>query len=226
MDLEKDRFNSTMPGPSAAGDTPARIKRLPVDRRGYHVPKFVPWIDGQPDFRCADEAYWQQAVRQHLCWICGEPLGRWFSFVAGPMCAINRVSSEPPSHRECAEYAARTCPFLTMPKAKRPARPLPAGTKEPPGVFLEHNPTVCMVWTCSSYQLVKVANGFLVQMGEPKDVGFFREGRTASRDEILEAVNIGFPHLEREAESRGEVACAALHAQKQKFLARLAMQPE
>ena len=35
---------------------PSRIAALPVDERGYPVPWFVAWIDGKPEFRCADPA--------------------------------------------------------------------------------------------------------------------------------------------------------------------------
>jgi hypothetical protein len=42
----------------------------------------------------------------HLFW-------RW-SFVVGPMCGINRNSAEPPSHKECAQWSARNCPFLSV----------------------------------------------------------------------------------------------------------------
>lgn len=28
------------------------------------------------------------------------------TFVVGPMCELNRISGEPPSHRECAEFSA------------------------------------------------------------------------------------------------------------------------
>ena len=51
------------------------------------------------------------AYRRKICFLCGEPLGRFAAFVIGPMgSSINRVSSEPPAHRDCAEYAVRACP--------------------------------------------------------------------------------------------------------------------
>jgi len=46
-------------------------------------------------------------VRHKRCWLCGQPLGKFMCFVVGPMCAINKTSAEPPSHRDCALYAVQ-----------------------------------------------------------------------------------------------------------------------
>src|SRR5262245_39698608 len=83
---------------------PPRIKRLPLDARGYPVPWFVAYVDGVPDFRIVDTPKIGVAWNKQRCWICGGQLGRYLAFAIGPMCAVNRVSSEPPSHLECAMY--------------------------------------------------------------------------------------------------------------------------
>src|ERR1700757_2055277 len=96
---------------------PARIQSLPVDARGFPVPWFVEWFhaDGTPfeypemsiragdypDFRVVDSRKFGIAHREKRCWVCGGPRGKYVAFVIGPMCAINRVSSELPSHRDC-----------------------------------------------------------------------------------------------------------------------------
>src|SRR5215510_204714 len=98
---------------------PRRMQSLPVSDRGFPVPWFVPWVNGQPEFRAMDGRKFELAVGKKLCWVCGQPLGTRFAFVVGPMCGINRISSEPPSHRECAEFSAMGCPFLSMPKMVR-----------------------------------------------------------------------------------------------------------
>jgi hypothetical protein len=95
---------------------PSRMKTLPVDERGYPVPWFVDWVDGKPEFRAMDGNKWESAVRYRLCWVCGGTLGVNKSFVAGPMCGINRTSAEPPCHLECATWSARNCPFLKNPQ--------------------------------------------------------------------------------------------------------------
>src|SRR5258708_35755545 len=98
---------------------PSRMLSLPIDDRGYVVPWFVDWIDGKPEFRAMDGKKFVRAVREKLCWVCGERLGRYMTFVAGPMCGINRTSSEPPSHLECARWSARNWPFLSNPEMIR-----------------------------------------------------------------------------------------------------------
>src|SRR5580704_14496524 len=100
-------------------DLPSRMKTLPIDDRGYVVPWFVAWHDGKPEFRAMDGGKWVKAIREKLCWVCGERLGRWMTFVAGPMCGINRTSSEPPCHLECARWSSRNCPFLNNSEAIR-----------------------------------------------------------------------------------------------------------
>src|SRR5215467_7036859 len=98
---------------------PLRFHKLPISENGFPVPKFVSFIDGKPDFRVVDGRYVLEAIKRRLCWLCGETLGRYMSFVIGPMCAVNRVSSEPPSHFECAQFAVQACPFLTQPRRPR-----------------------------------------------------------------------------------------------------------
>src|SRR5258708_1131539 len=115
-------------------EVPSRIAVLPKDQRGYHVPWFVAWIDGVPDFRVIGGGKLPHAVREKLCWVCGQPLGGFMAFMIGPMCAVNRISSEPPSHRECAVYSARVCPFLSNPEMKRRETNLPPARVEAAGI--------------------------------------------------------------------------------------------
>ena len=75
---------------------PHRMRKLPISDRGFPVPRFVPWINGQPEFRGFDGEHLSRCVKLKRCWLCGEPLGKFMAFVIGPMCAVNRVSSEPP----------------------------------------------------------------------------------------------------------------------------------
>jgi hypothetical protein len=63
--------------PAKFTDLPKRMLHLPLDTRGYPVPRFVEWIDGKPDFRVMNGQYYAACCKRNLCWICGEPLGRW-----------------------------------------------------------------------------------------------------------------------------------------------------
>lgn len=177
-------------------DMPERVRRLPRDARGYPVPWFVTWFDGKPDFRVADAEKVGRAYHRRLCWTCGDPLGRWFTFVIGPMCAVNRVSSEPPSHHSCARFAARGCPFLALPKAERRENNLPDGVAEPPGIFITRNPGVTALWTTHTYKPFNASNsGVLFEVGEPKSVEWFALGRAATRAEVMHSIETGMPTL-------------------------------
>lgn len=175
---------------------PDRMRSLPVDRRGYPVPFFVAWVGGEPDFRVSDGQKLQDCVRFHLCWLCGQKLGRHVAFVIGPMCAINRISSEPPSHRDCAMFAAKACPFLTRPKALRRDASLPAAAEDPAGVMLTRNPGVALVWVSRGYQLLSTGDGkSLFEVGDPVETHWFAEGRPATREEVQESIRSGLPGL-------------------------------
>lgn len=178
-------------------DLPDRMKRLPVDHRQFPVPWFVAWVDGEPQFPIADGEKYALAWRNRLCWVCGEKLGRFSSFVIGPMCAVNRTSSEPPSHRECAQFSARNCPFLTRPRMKRVGEEnMPSGVRDPAGTMLARNPGVALVWTTLNPSVFKVANGTLFNIGDPQSVEWYAEGRAASRAEVMASIESGLPALE------------------------------
>lgn len=197
---------------------PERIAKLPVDKRGFPVPWFVSWVDGEPEFRAADGRKIVQAVREHLCWVCGQRLGSFVAFTVGPMCAVNRVSSEPPSHRECAEFSARACPFLSRPHMRRRENDLPETVRAPAGEMIRRNPGVALVWVTKGYRVRQVGSGVLFQMGEPRELMCFAEGREATSDEIRESVDSGLPLLLEQAQKDGIFAVREL--EKQTIVAR------
>ena len=180
---------------------PSRMARRPVDRRGFPVPWFVAKINGEWDFRAIRPDGMVEAYRKRLCWLCGEKLGRFMAFVIGPMCAINRVSSEPPSHRECAIYAVRACPFLTKPNMRRNEKDLPGGNVA--GIHLDHNPGVSLIWICRGYRPIKTITGTLFEIGPPNETHFYSKGRIATRVEILDAIDKGLPYLREMASIEG-----------------------
>lgn len=203
-----------------------RIARLPLDHRGYPVPWFVEWVEGdgpgvenltavpigqgRPDFRIMSGERRAIAHREGRCWVCGEPLGRFKAFLVGPMCAVNRTSAEPPSHRDCAEWSAVACPFLTRPHARRRDHDMPEEMNVP-GYAIKRNPGVALVWVVEKYRLRSVPNGVLFDIGEPVDVGWYAEGREATRAEVMESIESGLPALQElaDAQAGGSDALAA-----------------
>ncbi|MFG7180718.1 hypothetical protein ACGYQ5_14415 [Burkholderia pseudomallei] len=166
---------------------PKHMAGLPRDARGYPVPWFCAWVDGKPDFRIADAAKVRLAVVGSRCWICGGTLGRYRSFLIGPMGAMNRVNSEPPSHHECAQYAIRTCPFLALPKAHRRSANMPEESYDPDGLD-PANVAVVIEWVSSTARVFKGQRSLLFELGEPDSVQWFTEGRPATRDEAQHAI--------------------------------------
>lgn len=202
---------------------PDRIAKLPIDGRGYPVPVFVQWFhadvqrtwcepgQGIPDFRIVDSRVMERCIHLDRCWICGDELGRYRSFVAGPMCAVNRTSAEPPQHHDCATWSAKACPFLARPHARRREANLPVPKGNVAGRMIERNPGVTIVWTTLKPRMFNVptamvdggaGSGALWHMGQPDHVEWWREGRTATRQEVMDSIDSGLPTLEEAARSQ------------------------
>jgi hypothetical protein len=193
---------------------PAHMRGLRLDERGYPVPWFVGWIDGKPDFRCMDGAKLRAAVKQRLCWVCGQPLGRWLAFPIGPMCSITRTISEPPSHRDCAEWSIRNCPFLSKPDFVRDLTNIPADAREGAGFGIKRNPGVTCLWITREYEFFDDGRGgVLFTVGKPENVTWWRESRAATRAEVEASVESGMPILFDAARRDGRFAVEQLERQ-------------
>lgn len=203
---------------------PGRIQLLPRDKHRRPVPWFVAWVDGAPDFRLIKPGGVVEAVASRLCWICGcqflrqEPRAS----VIGPMCAVNRISAEPPSHESCATYAARACPFLATPNMIRRDRQLPPGVAEPPGTMIRRNPGVACVWV-TKYNAGRIEPGPLFSLGAPLYAEWWARGRPATRAEVVASITSGMPELQRLADEQGagaQRALAAMHRDAQRWIPR------
>ena len=173
---------------------------------------FVPFTyGGEPVTQAADPAKRLRAIRLGLCWCCGEQLGSFKCFPIGPMCCVNRITSEPACHRDCAEYAVKVCPFLTRPRMRRNPT-IPADQKvSPGGIMIERNPGVVAIWITRQFRAFRDHNGdVLLSVGEPVEVTFYCEGRRATRAEIMESMESGLPILREIAAKDGTEALALL----------------
>ena len=199
-----------MPPPIPRLDVPLppRMAGLPRDDRGYIVPWFVDWRDGKPVFPVFDPAKYRRAIRQRRCWVCGEPLGRRFTFAVGPMCVINRITSEPPCHLDCATYSVRVCPFLINPRMERvPASKVPGGEVIPPaGLHSDANPGAMALWTTDGFDIVKLPDGPLLNFHAPEAVTWWTLGREATAEEAADAFRLGAAKLLAIASAEGEMA--------------------
>jgi hypothetical protein len=188
---------------------PPMMRSLHLDDRGYPVPWFVAWVPTtighqqvvmKPEFRAMDPKKWARAIREKICWVCGHQLGKKFVFVVGPMCGVNRISSEPPSHVDCARWSAINCPFLNLREKRRRGsvvEELP-GARDAAGIAIERNPGVTLLWHTSSFFVFDDGlgkGGKLVEMGEPRALEWYCRGRNAESVEIREAIDAGLPSL-------------------------------
>lgn len=175
---------------------PPRIAKLPR-KSIYPVPFFVAKIDGVYDFRIVRPETMQECIEQHLCWICGEKMGKPQCFVVGPMCVVNHTSAEPPSHRECAEFAVQACPFMLNPQmVRREDEQTKALESNVAGQMIKRNPGVMALWTTKFWSIFGDGRGgALFRFTEPVHVSWWREGRRATTEEIMESIDSGLPNL-------------------------------
>lgn len=201
-------------------DLPARMANLPVSKLGFPIPYFAEEVNGERDFRVVSAQKMAHAVRNNICWVCGERMGKFKAFVIGPMCGINRTISDPPSHRECAIFSAKNCPFLSRPLAQRRINGLPEERAEAAGFGLKRNPGAVGVWITTSFRPFRPHagnSGILFRLGDPTEVLWFANGREATRAEVQHSVNTGLPHLRELAEMDGSEGIAALEESIQRF---------
>lgn len=194
-------------------DMPSRMRQLRRDKVGRPVPWFVGDVDGQPDFRFMDSKKLVQAVQEQLCFICGQRLNRVHrgdpapkgTFVAGPMCLINRTSAEPPNHGDCAEWSAKACPFLTKPAKDRRTTNMPENIVDPAGFSIERNPGVTALIESEKWNYYPVpdgmgGHGILFDFQRIKNVRWMAEGKNADPEQVFESIETGLPQLVAMAE--------------------------
>ena len=198
-------------------DIPKNLQARPVIN-GFILPWFVDETIDPIDFRVSDQRKIFKAHRQALCWICGKRRDPTFSFVIGPMCSINRISAEPPAHHDCAMYSVTHCPFLSRPQMKRSPRDLPVDKIDPPGNMLLRNPGVVAIWVTKDYETSVHPEGLLFHIGDPLKVQWFRQGQTATRSEVLESIDKGFPLLMNAALNDGLGAIQELQVLRQRAM--------
>ncbi len=177
-------------------EMPARIKILPVcPKRKVPIPWFVAMENGVPEFRCADHDKFMQALTYRLCWVCGQKLGTFVTFVTGPMAGMNRSHGEPPCHRDCAEYSARACPFLSRPNMERREAGMPEDIHIS-GEIDSRNPGVTLLWTTKKYTWFHDGKGgLMLSLGEPVAIDWYAEGKPATREQVDKAVAISYAKL-------------------------------
>lgn len=97
------------------------MKKIPIPKRLESNLRYrglpVPYIalikpDGQPDFRVTDEMSRRRVIKERLCQLCAQKLGKYIFFVGGPEAAKTNQYFEPAAHLDCLIYAMQVCPFI------------------------------------------------------------------------------------------------------------------
>lgn len=180
-------------------EVPKHLRSRPT-YGGFVVPYFVAWYKGttqvderepgaKPDFKVTDYRRLTICRKQGHCWICGKQLGAFKWFVFGPGSALSRTSVEPPSHRDCAHYAVKICPYM-LDNSKQYRHP----DLKPGQVLIEgssYHPEVSVLWATKGYKTIALdpSRGmYQFEPGEPTFVEFWYEGRVATRAEVEHAI--------------------------------------
>lgn len=155
-------------------EPPPRIKKLPRDQHGNAIPFFLGATNGKPETKVGDRTKWRDCLKFNFCWLCGEKLGKFQTFIIDPMKAINRMATEPGCHHDCAEWWARTC----------------------------HKPAgIACLWTT---QHSRIAMDGKIVVSEADAVSWWKDGRAATKPEILLVMDTGMPELIKNCRSRME----------------------
>ena len=202
---------------------PDRMRHLKV-YNGYPVPWFVPWLaDGTPEFRVVAPEQRDLALLTRKCWVCGDVLGRYLTFVLGPMCGITRTTSEPPCHLECAEWSVINCPFLNGREKRRRDDDLTDACKDStPGHMIERQPNAVLLWTTKIFKTFADGQGnWLITVGDPLSLSWWSRGQPCAASVVRESIQSGFPILYRTAEAESADAVANLLDRQHRFEAML-----
>lgn len=176
---------------------PPRITRLPRDSRGYPVPRMVPWYElgttglercppglGHPDFTIRDRTILDRCMQLNHCWICGDPLGRYHSYLIDAMAAVDGVSSDPPAHHGCATWSARACPHI-------------AGRRPDGAVILDTRPIYVVITSRDDQPQQVRAGGWMWLTGHPERAEWYTAGRPATRNEVMTDIDAQLPEAQK-----------------------------
>lgn len=122
------------------GPMPERIAALPRDERGYPIPwNVLRAKDGTPIFTVNDADKHLFALVESICPLCGQRLGKHKWFVGGPRSAFdpNGRYFDLPGHKECVEFALRTCPWLAAPNYRHRIDILPSAQAKTDAVLVD-----------------------------------------------------------------------------------------
>ena len=176
---------------------PPRIARLPKDKRGYPIPwNALRGVDDTPFFTVNDQGKHMHALREKLCPICGEKLGKWMWFVGGIQSAFDPHGAyyDLPGHHECESFALAVCPYLSAPNyLKRIDVADPSKVPEDVALFnitmIPERPAIFVSVASNGLDIVALNNDSLTPVIRPRKpylgIEYWLHGKEISEKEAL-----------------------------------------
>lgn len=87
---------------TTAPTPPTRLASRPRDEHGRIIPFYA--VGHSEDPQVVRTVAARAAHEARRCFTCGHPLGAFSALTLTPAALITRATTEPPSHRKCAEY--------------------------------------------------------------------------------------------------------------------------
>jgi hypothetical protein len=189
-------------------NAPSRIVRLPTDRRGFPVPWFVLWREADPQFPVIDSSKLKVAWKDERCWVCGDKLGAYRSWVVGPMSVIEGATPEPPNHHECAVFSVTSCPHLATPLARYSETYNGHPDYGRQANISRIRTGAVAIWTTKGRGATPfpAGSGLLFGLEEPSSLDWYAAGKPATADAVRAAIAVGLPVLLKAAETERRTA--------------------
>ncbi|GLH30150.1 hypothetical protein WSS15_28000 [Acetobacter pasteurianus] len=166
---------------------PSRMLNLRRLNSGLPIPKFATWEGDKPNLTVMNRDFFGTALRNKLCWICGQKMGRFASFVGGPKSTASKCFVEPPMHRDCAEFAMQVCPYLVTGNNERKNKLTPLEEKQHRSAGTDpDNPIIFGMSISNDWHFISGENCFFLK--NVAEVIWWKHGKLASSKEAEKAV--------------------------------------
>lgn len=185
-----------------------KLRRLPS---GMPIPRFATWDEGKPNLTVMDMDFANRAIPHRLCWICAERLGRNVAFVGGPKSELSGYFTEPPFHRDCAEFAMHVCPYILQGYHQR-ANPLEKDDERNLSCD-PNNPGIFAMVISDSYHFIPSEACFSVKK---KEVIWYKHGRLATDKEVEDSKRAAKKWVDEKLEKQAQELQAHREKSQQK----------
>lgn len=144
-------------------EIPKSLSHLKIDKRGYPIPYFVGYINGEPEFRLTDARKQHKCIEKKLCGICGKKITSGvYVFISGILGYTNRISSDPAMHESCARFSLEICPHLHFEKTDRRENGIEHIKQDVAGMVLT-KPKILMLARADKYKDFKAEQSTLIK---------------------------------------------------------------